>query len=137
VGGFLGGILFSAAETLPTMSCVLLNHLPVLTHVFDHFLEDLDAYTRCLRHVLGLESKDLLFYALRSWIDLSLGLKHMLKSAKPDLSAALRTPLSVITELWESSTALMHYDFTCPCGSYEVDIGSHIKESHTKVDGPE
>ncbi len=93
VGGFLGGILFSAAETLPTMSCVLLNHLPVLKHVFDHFLEDLDAYTRCLRHVLALESKDLLCYALRSWIDLSLGLKHILKSTKPDLSAALRIPL--------------------------------------------
>ena len=137
MGGFLGGILFSAAETLPTMSCVLLNQLPVLAHAFSNFLEDLDAYTRCLRHVLDLESKDLLSYALCSWIDLSLGLKHMLKSAKPELSAALCAPLSVITQLWESSAALTHYDFTCPCGSYEVDIGSHITESHAKVDGPE
>ncbi len=137
VGSFLSEILFSAAETLLTMSCVLLNHLPVLAHVFNHFLKNLDAYTHCLQHVLDLKFKDLLFYTLCSWIDLSLRLKHMLKSAKSKLSAALCTSLSAITELWESSTALMHYDFTCSCKSYKVDIESHIKESHTKVDEPE
>jgi len=133
VSSFLSEILFSAAETLLTMSCMLLNHLFVLAHIMSHFLKDLKTYTHCLWQVLTLKFKDLLCYALCSWIDLSLKLKHMLKSTKSELSAVLFKPLSVITQLWESFFASMHYDFFCSCESYKVDIESHIKQSHTKI----
>lgn len=129
-GGFLGGIMFSVVETLPTMSRVLVNHLPVLTHIMNQFREDLETYTRCLDQTLAMGSRELLPHVLRSWIDLSSKLENTCKTINPELFGMLNKSLSALNELWESFVTSTHHDFNCPCGTWTVDIGDHVRRHH-------
>lgn len=129
-GGFLGGILFSAAETLPTMSRVLVNHLPVLTHIMDQFREDLNTYTRCVNQTLAMGSKHLLPHVLHSWIDLSSVLESTRQTVDPECFNMLRKSFSALEGLWQSFVNSTHHEFTCSCGFWARDIAAHVRRHH-------
>ncbi len=113
------------------MSRVLVNHLPVLTHTVNHFLEDLKTYTRCLDQALAMRSEELLPHVLHSWIDLSTELERTRKTISPELFSKLNKPLSALNKLWVPFVTSIHHGFNCPCGVRTGDIGDHVGHHHT------
>ena len=66
VGGFLERINYSTSKSLPTMSRLLIAHLPIFRHISNAVLEDLQMYTNALSLTLDIDAPELVLYALRS-----------------------------------------------------------------------
>jgi hypothetical protein len=128
VGGVLGGINYSTAESLPVMSRVLKMHLlsPVSK---DHIHEGLAAYVETLSSTLKFRLHSVLHDALRSWIELKSALQELLDSGKAS------------KECWKYATALktalgvfgleVRHAHRCGCSQYVDDIGTHVALVHT------
>jgi hypothetical protein len=128
VGGFLGGINYSTSESLPTMSRLLIAHLPIFRHVSNAVLEDLQMYTNALSLTLDMDAPELVPYALRSWVDLCPHLQNLLDSEHA--STQLICHVSETQRKLEKFARNTRYALQCVCGHYVDDIGEHFAASH-------
>jgi hypothetical protein len=130
-GGFLGGINYSTSESLPTMSRLLIAHLPIFRHVSNAVLEDLQMYTNALSLTLDMDSPELIPYALRSWVDLCPHLQSLLDSGHA--TTALIDQVLEIQQKLENFVRKTRYALQCACGHHVNDIGEHFEASHKLV----
>lgn len=133
VGGFLGGINYSTSESLPTMSRLLIAHLPIFRHASNTVLEDLRVYTNALLLTLDMDSPELIPYALRSWVDLYPHLQRLLDSEHATME--LICHISATQQKLEKFARNMRYHLQCACGHDTDDIGEHFLALHMLVIG--
>src|SRR6201999_2131950 len=128
VGGFLGGINYSTAESLPTMSRLLIAHLPIYQQSSSTVLEDLQMYTDALLLTLDMDAPSLVPYALRSWVDLCPHLQAILDSKH--VNPEFTDHVSEVQKKLERFARNSHYPLECACGCPANDIGEHFAVSH-------
>jgi hypothetical protein len=128
VGGFLGGINYSTAESLPTMSRLLIAHLSIFRQVSNTVVEDLQTYTNSLSLTLDMDAPELVPYALRSWVDLCPHLQSVLESEHAN--TGLTHYVSKAQKELEKFARNTHFALQCACGYFASDVGEHLADSH-------
>jgi hypothetical protein len=128
VGGFLGGINYSTAESLPAMSRILKAHLPIFHISPTTISEDIQSYLDALSSTLEMELPTVLFDALRSWVELRPAMQGLLDSGKA--TPGFRRQMQALNQCLEIFGRNNRTALRCGCGEHVDDIGKHVIRMH-------